>query len=793
MVVESSLSNQATRAHLYCIFDALERDLNVHLEQIESAAGKSVLNEKEFQAAQANIRRNRERVVFDEAHIDEKCGLNMIEKVDIILRNRHLTSDAVYNFFRRFRSEMSVAIDVRNSLMHGRPLLVTELDIGIRFVSSLSEAPNMWPHVMEALNAIKSGKLNDKRNTFSLIQLTRAPSVVNNLPEPDYNETGFFPRVKLQKEILDKLKKRHPVLTILGEGGNGKTALVLKVLYDMISLNEADWDFVIWVTAKNNEWAGDGVKKIDDAIMSSYEAMSKVASLLDDQTDMEPFERVRTLMSEARVLLVIDNLETIIDSNLRKFAEDIPGDSKLILTSRVPLGSDLTVKVDAFSFEEARDFLSRYISNFSISALKNISEGQLKSYLSRLQYRPLLIKWFALACAKGALPENVLRNESAKEIVRFCIENVVDKLEPAAASVLEVFAASNGRMSLNFAWHVSKLPVDTIIEGANQLLYFGILEAEQGGGSEFYRLRPLVHSYLVRVQNGLDSRRISEMKDEIARLLARFRFAKSNEWSSAENWMSSYCFDVSDNEAKMLASSLRKVVFLIDRNDYVAAGISLDEVERLVPNSIDCRRVRALWHERQGEIDRAGALYDELLDEKDLPGYIFYQYCRFVVYNGWRTDRFDDVRRRALSINFVGIFEMIFRRAVLAEDWSAAKKCIEDCRTFGTVSNHDRSFVLRAMSEFSLRRLGAKLDLVLNQDKFVANSVLLGLMECCSMLPDIISAEAEQFSEGDTNFSVVRLLRAFKARFGGSRSRKDSDIDAVLDGVEGLLEMYQFR
>ena len=39
----------------------------------------------------------------------------------------------------------------------------------------------------------------------------------------------------------------------------------------------------------------------------------------------------------------------MLGKRVRKFAEDVPGESKVIFTSRVPLGSDLSVTVGNFS------------------------------------------------------------------------------------------------------------------------------------------------------------------------------------------------------------------------------------------------------------------------------------------------------------------------------------------------------------------------------------------------------------------------------------------------------------
>src|SRR5208282_4709740 len=58
-------------------------------------------------------------------------------------------------------------------------------------------------------------------------------TIPHNLPLPDFDDTGFLGRPKDRKEVSNHLVSPHPVVTIVGEGGVGKTALALRCLYDL--------------------------------------------------------------------------------------------------------------------------------------------------------------------------------------------------------------------------------------------------------------------------------------------------------------------------------------------------------------------------------------------------------------------------------------------------------------------------------------------------------------------------------------------------------------------------------
>jgi LuxR family glucitol operon transcriptional activator len=193
----------------------------------------------------------------------------------------------------------------------------------------------------------------------------------------------------------------------------------------------------VWVSAKSARLGTKEIERVEGAITSSL-------GLFEQAAEFEPgadsaIERVRRLMTDNTVLLVIDNLETVLDETIVNFAADIPGESKLLLTSRVPLGSDLTVNVGEFNQKEAKAYLYRLIEAFGVKQLRKLKSDQLDRHIARLGRKPLLLKWFTLGVVAGLEPDRITSNPEVA--LQFCMENVVDKLHSTGRQIAAVMAA----------------------------------------------------------------------------------------------------------------------------------------------------------------------------------------------------------------------------------------------------------------------------------------------------------------------------------------------------------------
>jgi LuxR family glucitol operon transcriptional activator len=391
--------------------------------------------------------------------------------------------------------------------MHGRPLTIDEYALGFALTSELIKYPTYWPVLNQVHRQYTEDPSSIAGASIQYLDKFETSDTLNNLPYPDYDDTGFFPRKRLEADLKKKILGRHPVITVLGDGGDGKSAVTLQTVFGLLSSNDHDFDAIIWVSAKSSKLTGPEIERIRTKITNSTAVFEEVSGLFEDEAS-DPMQRVLTLMKENKVLLIIDNLETIIDKKIKQFAEDVPGESKLVLTSRVPLGSDLTVHVGPFTENEALSFLRVLVHSFNIKALMKESDERLKYYAARLFNRPLLLKWFALGVLSGLNPANIVSDP--KEALKFCLENVFDKLTPNAQKHLAALASLPRPASFAILAHVTDEDALLIESGLAELMRYAIIEQVSQNEHEIeFQVKPFAKAYLVRVlklkSNSLDS------------------------------------------------------------------------------------------------------------------------------------------------------------------------------------------------------------------------------------------------------------------------------------------------
>ena len=157
----------------------------------------------------------------------------------------------------------------RNRVCHSRPLEEEDLPSFLDLGKFLLQHASTWD--WDELKAVQR-KMDEDPNDVLRLQIPEfwrleRGTVPNNLPLPDYDETTFLGRITERKELKRHLLGRHPVVTLVGEGGVGKTALALQCVYDLLDLGEeCPYEAIVWVTLKNKVLTSSGIASVQGAV-----------------------------------------------------------------------------------------------------------------------------------------------------------------------------------------------------------------------------------------------------------------------------------------------------------------------------------------------------------------------------------------------------------------------------------------------------------------------------------------------------------------------------------------------
>lgn len=380
-------------------------------------------------------------------------------------------------------TDLNNLIDETKKINYG----MTEPDAGLyEFIENLLEAPQ------ELVTKVPMEFYEDEYTE----------KIINNLPIADYEyEGGFVGRADDEEKIIKMLKSNmHRVITIAGAGGVGKSALTLKIVNDIIRDNIIEYDFIVWVSAKENKLSYLGIEDLEPTLKNYDELLDTILNVVGFDADSygEDNNKKESDINDLfdacnRVLLIIDNLETITDERIINFILDSHPNVNFIITSRrglgqAALGKDIMCVIDGI-------------------------------------------------------------NEQSSDISKFCFEQVFSELSLEAKSILYALCLDNEAVPKGVLKYISNLDDISFEDCIHDLLIVSLILPEQkvnkqnGEINSYYSLLPLTRGY-VKVE--LDKNRdiksqlqermvtVETTLEEAERAKVQYRFSLSNFGATTE-------------------------------------------------------------------------------------------------------------------------------------------------------------------------------------------------------------------------------------------------------------------
>jgi len=597
--------NYATRMSCFSLISSIETDLRNVLVLQAYDDSSQVLPEDVATTAKARYLDHKKEVFSKETDLSELLDfidfydlskiLNKISKTQTIFSEHEL---------KDITAGLEKLSKCRNRVCHSRPLEPNDFVSLLDFTQELIEMGDRldWKNINEAIR-----NLNNPTFALSLsIPDFWRPSkkaIYNNLPLPEFDDTGFMGRDNDRKSINKLLASNTSVISIVGEGGIGKTALAQRCLYDILELCEDEnsdsslYDIIIWVTLKANRLTVGGVEQIQNAISSSSGLFHNISSVLgggESNDIVTALSEISEYMSEFKTLLCIDNLETINSSEVRDFLASIPHHSRVLITTRIGLGEiEYRYKLDKLDDKPSIDLMRNMSRLLNLDSISKKKSEQLKQLCKRLHNNPLLIKWYVLAVAAGNSPADLINKEGLnfKDALRFCFENLYDKLGSVETRVISIIACLRKPVSaVELRFFLDNESEVKIEEALHQLHNSSMLESgvdAKDGEGRLYSLTGVAEEYMSSIR---------PVPEEIYQMVKTKRKELQKILDSTNIMQHHYNYDLntifwSTRDEKICAIYLKKALSEVKNQNYKAAEDLIVQAKNIMPEFSECYRV----------------------------------------------------------------------------------------------------------------------------------------------------------------------------------------------------------
>ena len=375
-------------------------------------------------------------------YIDFNDSFVILKKNNVFLPKQ--SSDYLNEIF----NDLSDLTPIRNRVMHTRPLLGGDFSTVYDFIQKLkNNSPIEWKYAIETRELIEKDPSYLLTLRLPTTNVYDQPSkVIHNLPLPDFDDTGFIGRSKDVEEIK-KLIFSNKVVSILGDGGIGKTALAVKVAYDLVDMGDkCPFELIIWTSAKTTMLTSKGIEEIYTAITDYTGLISVISENLDKTIEINKLDSILEYLDLFKTLIIIDNLETIQSEAVRNFIRVAQTKCNIVITSRIGLGElEYPRTLSGLTENECAKLIREIARIRKSDILMKLPQATLADIASKLYYNPLALKWFVSTVEMGISPQEVLNNKD--DLLNFCLTNVYEKLSIGAISVLNSIRASRRKLS----------------------------------------------------------------------------------------------------------------------------------------------------------------------------------------------------------------------------------------------------------------------------------------------------------------------------------------------------------
>ncbi|MET1175362.1 RNA-binding domain-containing protein [Paenibacillus amylolyticus] len=275
---------------------------------------------------------------------------------------------------------------------------------------------------------------------------------VHNLPaySPFHRFIGRDSQVEQLHNLLNHENTR--LLQVDGIGGIGKTSLVYH--YCMLLSSQKivhDFDFIVWMSGKRTYFTPAGERNIRNYIATYLDTVNEISTFFDADIlfDNDATDQIINLLGQYNVLLVIDNLETLIEDELTELLFNLPRTNKAILTTRESISDFQMSKItlDGLTKEEFVEFIDFEYGRLKENKIVDKYGANIDELFTLTKGMPLAAQLVVNQLVYDAPIDFVLEGlksgNTYETLLSFCFRGTVERISDVSKKVLYIISISD--------------------------------------------------------------------------------------------------------------------------------------------------------------------------------------------------------------------------------------------------------------------------------------------------------------------------------------------------------------
>jgi hypothetical protein len=249
----------------------------------------------------------------------------------------------------------------------------------------------------------------------------------------------YVSRKELEQELRDALARdNHPIVTLSGRGGIGKTTLAVSVIHDLA--DQGRFEVILWFSARDIDLLDHGPKLVQQRVKTKGDIAREYIQLTGSQAGGNPvaeFEKALREGATGPTLFVVDNFETVSNPTEMYLWLDthVRAPNKILITTRhEEFKGDWPVAVGGMSEDESMTLISMFASHLGVTGLLTTAYRQ--DLFTEAGGHPYVMKVLLGEVAKAKKLLKIDRIVAAKDaILEALFERTFTRLSPAANRV----------------------------------------------------------------------------------------------------------------------------------------------------------------------------------------------------------------------------------------------------------------------------------------------------------------------------------------------------------------------